>query len=208
MTSASRLIRTAGAALLALVLAGCISLLPKTKPAQLYRFGATAPAAASAAPSARPVGVFWSNGTFQRESGGDRILTVTGDRAAYIAEARWAAPAEVLFDQAVFETFDSDAGRVRLVPRGAPAPTDFVLRVDVRDFETNYVSGAGAPPTVFIRLHATLTRDRERTLVSDQIFAAKAKASDNRVGAIVAAYDKALADALGQLVAWTNQKTS
>ena len=138
--------RVLAAAALALALSGCVSLLPKTKPAQLYRFGANPPAAAAPA-DARPIGVFWSNGSFQRESSGDRILTVTGDRAAYIAEARWAAPAEVLFEQAVFETFDSGAGHVRLVPRGAPAPTDFVLRVDVRDFEANYLSGPGAAPT-------------------------------------------------------------
>lgn len=210
MTRAMTLIRWAGVGLAVLALSACVSLLPKSKPAQLYRFGAAQAHASDGAPpagAAGNVGVFWSNGSFQRESAGDRILTVTGDRIAYIAETRWAAPAEVLFDQAVFQAFDANGGHVRLVPRGAPAPTDFVLRMDVRNFETRYEAGPEAAPTVLIRLHATLTRDRERSLVSDQLFEASAPASDNRVGAIVAAYDKALGEALGQVVAWTNQKT-
>ena len=210
MTPAKALLRCAAMGLAAAALAGCVSLLPKTKPAQLYRFGAAHAAAAAEAPpagGATAVGVFWANGSFQRESAGDRILTVTGEKVAYIAQSRWAAPAETLFDQVVFESFDQAGGHVRLVPRGTPALTDFVLRVDVRDFEARYENGATAAPTVLVRMHATLTRNRERAFVSDQLFEARARAGDNRVSAIVAAYDKALAEAVGQLIAWTNDKT-
>lgn len=204
-----RLCRTGALICAALSLAGCISLLPKTKPAQLYRF--TPPAAASAkapAPQANAVGVFQSGGEFQRESAGDRILTVTGPKVAYIAQVRWAAPAQVLFDQALDAAFEASGGHVRLVPRGAPAPTDFVLRVDVRNFETRYDAGPKAAPTVVVRLHALMTRDRTRTLVSEQVFEASVRASDNRVSAIVEAYSQAVGQALDQLIAWTNQKTA
>jgi len=208
MSRAGAFLRLGAAMAIALALSGCVSLLPKSKPAQLYRFGATHAQPTRRPPGSSTVGVFWSDGASQRESAADRILTVTGDKVAYIAEVRWAAPAEVLFDQAVFDAFDAAGGRVRLAPRGAPAPTDFVLRVDVRDFETRYESGPNAAPTVLVRLHATLTRDRGHTLLSDQLFEARAPAADNRVGAIVAAYDKAVNDVLAQLVAWTNEKTS
>ena len=208
MSRAGAFLRLGAAMAIALALSGCVSLLPKSKPAQLYRFGATHAQPTRRPPGSSTVGVFWSDGAFQRESAADRILTVTGDKVAYIAEVRWAAPAEVLFDQAVFDAFDAAGGRVRLAPRGAPAPTDFVLRVDVRDFETRYESGPNAAPTVLVRLHAPLPRDRGHTLLSDQRFEARAPAADNRVGAIVAAYDKAVNDVLAQLVAWTNEKTS
>ena len=210
MSPAKAVIRWGAVGLAAFALAGCISLLPKSKPAQLYRFGATHPASASAPPQAGSptVGVFWANGSFQREAAGDRILTVTNEKVAYIAESRWAAPAEVLFDEAVFETFDAVGGHVRLVPRGAPTTSDYVLRVDVRNFEARYENGPKAAPTVLIRMHAMLTRDRQRSLVSDRLFEARARASDNRVGAIVAAYDKALNDAIGQLADWTDQQTA
>lgn len=202
-----RLGRMAALIGVAVSLTGCISLLPKSKPAQLYRFTPTA-TAAKGPPPANAVGVFQGGGEFQRESAGDRILTVTGPKVAYIAQVRWAAPAQVLFDQALDAAFESSGGHVRLVPRGAPAPTDFVLRVDVRNFETRYDAGPKAAPTVLVRLHALMTRDRARTLVSEQVFEASVRASDNRVSAIVAAYAQAVGQALDQLVAWTNQKTA
>lgn len=208
MTRASALLRLAAAGALALSLGGCISLLPKSKPAQLYRFGEAPAAAASpapTAPAASQVGVFWGGGAFQRESSGDRLLTITGERAAYIAQVRWVAPAQVLFDQAVQAAFEAAPGHVRLVPRGAPSVTDFVLRLDMRNFETRYENGPKAAPTVLVRAHASLTRGRAATQASEQVFEARAPAADNRVGAIVAAYDTALGEVLGQAVAWTNE---
>jgi cholesterol transport system auxiliary component len=198
------LLRAGLAGALALSLAGCISLLPKNKPVQLYRFGATHAAAPVPTPAADPVGVFWGGGDFQRESSGDRILTVNGEKAAYIALIRWVAPADVLFQQAVAQAFESRGGRVRLVPRGAPGSTDYVLRMDVRNFETRYDAGSNGAPTVLIRVHAALTRGSNRQLVSEQMFEATAPARDNRVGGIVAAYDDALSQVLEKAVDWAN----
>jgi cholesterol transport system auxiliary component len=48
------------------------------------------------------------------------------------------------------------------------------------------------------------TRAADRTLVGDQVFVAKVKATDNRVGAIVQAYDQANSQALAQIVAWVS----
>ena len=53
-----------------------------------------------------------------------------------------------------------------------------------------------------MRLHAALNRS-DQSIVGEQIFEASAPAADNRVGAIVAAYNQALGEALGKLVAWT-----
>jgi cholesterol transport system auxiliary component len=204
MTRLPALLRLSLAGALALSLAGCISLLPKNKPAQLYRFAPTGAAASKGPMAAGAVGVFSGGGAFQQEAASDRILTVTGDRAAYIADARWAAPAQVLFDQALDAAFETAGGHVRLVPRGAPSPTDYVLRLDVRNFEARYEAGAKAAPVVLVRVHAELTRDRSRTLVAEQVFEARVPAGDNRVGAIVAAFDSGIGQVLSQLVAWTN----
>ena len=104
MTRVSALLRLAGVAACALALSGCISLLPKTKPSHLYRFGQPAGSQAmTAAPG--QVGVFRTNATFQRESAGDGILTITNGQAAYISETRWVAPAAILWDEAVLATF-------------------------------------------------------------------------------------------------------
>lgn len=188
------------AGVLAVSLSACVSLLPKTKPAQLYRFGVT-PAAAAAAPTGA-VGLYHLNGQFQREAAGDRILTVTGARAAYIADVRWIAPAEVLFDEAVANAFEAAPGPTRLVSRGEPVRSPYALRLDVRNFETDYAEGG--PPTVFVRVRAVITKDQTRTPVAEQVFEARAPATQNRVGAIVAGYDAALAKVLGDIVGWTN----
>jgi cholesterol transport system auxiliary component len=192
----------AAVGLLALSLSGCVSLVPKTKPAQLYRFGV--PTAQSPART-DPVGVYRVRGGFQREASGDRILTVTGERAAYIAQSRWVAPAEVLFDEAVAAAFDSAPGRVRLVLRGEPARAAYLLRLDVRNFETVY---DGDNPVVLVRVRASLAGGAERSPIADRLFEARVPAERNRVSAIVAAYNDAVAKVLNDIVSWTNSSAA
>ena len=95
---------------------------------------------------------------------------------------------------------------MRLISRGDPVRSDYALRLDVRNFETDY--GAGGSPVVLVRIHAVLGRPQERATVSERIFEARTPAAENRVGAIVAAYDQALAKVLGDIAAWTNASVS
>ena len=195
--------RIALAVTLAAAVSGCVSLVPKSKPSQLYRFGLSA---AATPERTNTVGVFRASGQFQREAAGDRILTITGDRAAYIAEVRWVAPAEALFDEAVAAAFDSSVGRARLVSRGEPSRAKFALRLDVRNFETRY--GGDGSPTVLIRIRAVLARSAAPGQALERVFEARAPAERNRVGSIVAAYNEALAKVLGDVVAWANSQVA
>jgi len=206
MTRPPALFRLAGVAAVALALSACVSLLPKAKPAHLYRFGQPAGSEATTAAVGK-VGVFRTNATFQRESAGDRILTITGGKVAYIAETRWAAPAAVLWDEAVLAAFDADPGPARLISRGEPAAADYILRLDVRNFEARYDHGAKAAPSVLVRVRAALTK-ADRALVSEKIFETEVRAADNRVTAIVPAYDQAVARILKDVVAWTNEQSA
>lgn len=197
------LLRLTAAGACALALSGCISLLPKTKPAHLYTFGTSPAAKVQAVPAGRSIGVFRASGLFQRESAGDRLLGITGDKAAYIAETRWVAPASVLFEQAVAAAFDAAPGKVRLVARGEPGVSTYTLRLDVRNFETRYDAGPDAAPTVVIRVRAILVGDKDKGVAGEQLLEARVRAGDNKVAAIVSAYDKALDEVLGKLVSWT-----
>ena len=205
MTRPAHVLRLALVAACAVALSGCVSLLPKSKPALLYRFGQApvAEAAGPTAPGAR-VGVFRTIGSFQREAAGDRILTVTDERAAYVARSRWVAPATILFDQALANAFEAAPGPVRLVSRGERIPAPYALRTDVRNFETRYDRGPDAAPIVVVRVRATLTRNQDNAVVAEQIFESSVRAGDNRVGAFVSAYDEATAEVLQQVVAWTS----
>jgi cholesterol transport system auxiliary component len=173
---------------------------------QLYRFRLAATVSPSIA-SRHTVGVLLAHGSFAAASGGDGILTVTGDRTAFVAGARWAAPASLLFTQAVADAFDAAQGVVRLDARGQRTPSAYALRLDVRNFEARYEAGRDAPPVVVLRVRAALTK-ADLSTSFDQVFETRVTAAGNRVGAIVAAYDSALTDLLGDLVAWTARNVS
>ena len=189
----------------ALALSACVSLLPKTKPAHMYRFGQPISAEALSSPVGQ-IGVLRTGSAFQRESAGDRLLTITNGKAAYVAETRWIAPAAVLWDEAVTAAFDADPGHVRLVSRGEPAQAAYILRLDVRNFEAHYERGAKAAPTVIVRVRAAVTSGKDRGMVGEKLFEKRVTAADNRVTAIVPAYDRAVTEVLAEVVAWTNEQ--
>ena len=190
-----------------LAMTGCISVLPKTKPSQLYRFGAAEAAADS---PARAGGAAIAKGpiTFDSSAATDRILTVTGEDVAYIAGARWVSPAPILFDEAVVRAFQSTPGSPRLIERGAFGRAPLTLTLDVQAFETRYDQGADAPPQVTLRVRAVLIRNEDRTVAAEKLFAVSKRAADNRVGAIVGGYDQAVAEVMSQLVAWAAASAS
>ena len=187
--------RAALAALaLPLLLGGCISLFPRDKPVQMYRFGDRIPAPAS--PSA-PVMVLKGATVFPPAAAGDRILTVNGAESAYIGGARWVAPASVLFDELLLKAFDAP-GAPRLVERGEPLSAVSTLRIDVRAFEVRYPG-----PETVVQVRATLIRNQDRALIAEKMFEQKVAASDNRQGAIVAAFDQAAGQAAAGVRDWT-----
>jgi len=201
------LIKTAGIALIAVSLSGCVSLLPKAKEAQTYRFGGVGQAASSAtqATAAGAFGVLKAPTGFVRAGAGDQLLTVLpGGETAYIAQARWISPAQVLFDEALERKFDADPGPARLIARGEVGKAELVLKLDVRAFEAYYPNGPDTVPTVRVEVRTLITRNLDRSLVSDQLLTANVPADDNRISAISAAYDKAVGDVLAQVVAATN----
>ncbi|HJV41178.1 ABC-type transport auxiliary lipoprotein family protein [Caulobacter sp.] len=195
--------RIAAVATLAVGLTACISVFPKTKPVGLYRFGEAQVSTPKGPPGAM-FSVLKSPTIFTRSAAADRILTSSDGQVAYIADARWVSPASVLFEEAVARAFENDPGRARLIGRGEVSKIDLVLRLEVRTFETDYVNGRKAAPEVVVRVRGVLNRNQDRSLVGDQVFEARVEAADNRVSAIVPAYDKAVAQVLGEVVGWVN----
>ena len=205
MTRLQRLIRLSAVALTAVALTGCISLFPKSKPANLYQFDYVMPADAAATPP-EPGDLFGvlklANG-FTKAAAGDRIMTVTGGSdVAYIAEARWASPASVLFDEAVNKAFDQDGAPARLIGRGEIGKSDYVLKLDVRDFQVTYAAPKGRP-SVVVNVQATLTKSGDRSLVAERSFSKTVAADDDRQTAIVRAFNIAVSGVLRDLVEWT-----
>jgi cholesterol transport system auxiliary component len=181
-------------------LSGCVSLFPASKPVQLYRFGQSAPAPTAPAPAGLTIakGVI----SFPSDAAGDALLTVTGAQAAFIADARWIEPASLMFDQALTAGFDQP-GSPRLAGRGEGLGAASTLRLDVRRFQTDYDLGLGAAPTVEVTVHAVLIQSANRSLLAEKLFEVREPAAENRVSAIVAAYDKAVGEAVADVRDWT-----
>ena len=197
-----RLIGLAAALTAAMSLSGCVSLLPKAKPAQLYRFAVDAPAQ-PAAGDAQGVGL--EPVSFPREAMGDGILTVQGSQTSYIGGARWVGPAAVLFRQALDQAFDASAPRIRLRARGEPGRLAASLNLDVTRFEADYSDPKGAP-TVRVTVRARLSAP-DATPIAAETFDASEPAPDNRVSVIVDAYNRAGSKALTGLAQWVERNT-
>jgi cholesterol transport system auxiliary component len=95
---------------------------------------------------------------------------------------------------------------VRIISRGEPASAAYILRLDVRNFEAHYDRGPKAAPTVVVRVRGTISPTAGGGPLSEKIFEKRVAAADNRVGAIVPAYDRAVAEVLAEVVAWTNEQ--
>jgi len=188
------------------LLAGCISLFPEGDPIQLYRFGATMPPLREMASGEPSFGVYIAATGFDRPAAGDRILTVTGTQAAYIKNARWVTSSVGLFDSALHRAFDADPGAARLVDRAEIAKVDYVLKLDVRTFEARYDNGQASAPTIVVDVRAILNRTHDRVVVGERSFKTSFVAGDNRVRAIVEAFDQAIVKVLGEMVAWVDAR--
>jgi cholesterol transport system auxiliary component len=180
---------------------------PKAEPVQLYRFGGDLPsaprppAAANTSFSVEALPI-----TFEGSAAGDRILTTTGDEAAFIKDARWVSSASSLFEQALSNAFDADPGPARLMARGEAVRPNYFLKLEVRRFEVQYRQGQGAPPTIQVDMYASLSALTDRTLAGERLFTASVPADANRGGRIAAAYNQAVNDVLQSLVKWVDAK--
>ena len=189
-----------------------MSLLPKTKPAQLYTFAYKAPdgadnaaaAGGSAGAAMEKIGVVVPPPNFPRAGGGDQLLTVTGSaRPPSSRRSRWVSPAAALFADAVERAFLSSPS-TRLVRRQDVGAGAMTLRLDVDRFETGYAA-PGASPTVSVTLKATLIQ-RGGDFGAERLFTASAPAADNRVGPIVDAYSQAVTTVVGDLRGWVEAR--
>ena len=198
---AARLAAAGAALTLAAGLAGCITLFPKEKPVQLYRFDAAVQAAQG---SGRSFSVRTNPADFDTAAAGDQIMTVDGDQVGYVDSGRWSSPANQMFDEAVAHGFDVAGDGAHLV--GPTSKAQYRLHLAVGHFETRYTAGPTAPPTVVIIVRAVLERQSDLSLVGAQTFEADIPAGDNRVGAIVTAFDAAATKVIGDLVAWVGEK--
>jgi ABC-type uncharacterized transport system auxiliary subunit len=196
----SSLIRLTAVGVAASALAGC-ALLSSPEPVQSYRFGGPAPAVSESIGS-NATSISLRRVEFPEAVEGDRLLGVTGTETAYIKGARWVSPAADLYLESLENAFAGQATQVRLVGAREPVRSGRSLDIDMRAFEARYAA-PDTPPTVVITARVRVTTSPERTVSAERMFSVEQPATENRVSAIVEAFDLATRDLNTQIVAWT-----
>ena len=187
-----------------LLLGGCGGLLETTIPAPQAYVLRLAPRAA-ASPPETPYGTVM----LQRPEAGpgldsDRIALLRSDnRFDFYAASRWAAPAPDLVESLILDALRANGSFAAVFDDTSPYAPRYSLRVTMRRFEADYSSEAGGSggraPTVYVVLDCTLGRHRDRELLASFTAQGSAVAGEDRLTAVVAAFDAASAAAMAQL---------
>lgn len=188
------------AAIATLALAGCGSLLETTIPApQAYVLRLPA---STAPPSATPAGSI----LVQRPEPGPGLdswgiaLLRSDRRFDFYAASHWVAPAPDLVEGAIVDALRVGGGFRAVLDDSSPFAPRYDLRCGLRRFEADYtVQAGGDAPTVFVSLDCTVGRHRDRELLGSFVADGSAEATEDRLNAIVAAFEAASRQAIDQL---------
>jgi cholesterol transport system auxiliary component len=132
----------------------------------------------------------------------DRIAVLKGRQLDYYRAARWGAPTRALLHTFLVDSFE-DRGMFRSVTaEQARVAADYVLDIDVRDFQAEYASDSGAP-TVRVAMLGRVIRVVDRKLVATIAASADSVATDNRLHAVTAAFEAATQKVAAELVQQT-----
>lgn len=187
------------------MLAGCGGLLETTVPApQSYVLRLPPPAAPTAAGATPPAAA--GSLLVQRPDAGpglesERIVLLRSEhRFDFYAASQWAAPAPDIVAGVMVDALRAGGSFSAVFDDHSPYAPRYNLRCGLRRFEADYTETNGGAPTVHVALDCTLGRHRDRTLLGNFIVDGAAPASDDRLGAVIAAFDTATQSAMQALV--------
>jgi cholesterol transport system auxiliary component len=133
----------------------------------------------------------------------DRIAALYPDgKLDYFARARWTGPLDEVVQDLVLQSF---RGRFRNVGTDTSAfNAGYWLEIEVVDFQAEYDGSRPADgPTVHVQLLARVGNAGDRRMLGNFEADERQPAADNRLTAVVAAYDAAANRALGAIVGQT-----
>jgi len=132
----------------------------------------------------------------------DRLaISRTANTQDYFANAAWTDKLPPLVQATVITAFEA-SGRIDQVVRDTDGVrTDYLLKIDIRDFEARY-DQPDAAPTAQLSFAVSLVDRSDRNLAARLSVKQEAAATQNRVEAYVEAMDHALGTALVDIVRW------
>ncbi len=131
----------------------------------------------------------------------DRIALVRpGNRMDYYAGAHWGGPLSSVLDSLVAQRLRASGAFSMVDTDRGGFGAQYVLAITVRRFEAEYGANAEGAPTARVVLECTVGDRSGRKTVASFDVATSAPASDNRLGAVVAALDRAANEAITQVI--------
>jgi cholesterol transport system auxiliary component len=131
------------------------------------------------------------------------LLTAPDHRLEHFVASKWAAPAPRMLASLAAETMRNRGVLAAVHDDVSPFPGDYLLRMTIRRFDADYAAGTGAAPAATVVLDCTLGTRVDRKLLATFVAQATVRANDNRMGAVVAAFEQATQDAMGKLTEQT-----
>ncbi len=197
-SAARRLCTMATALVAATVLAGCSVLRSDTEADRIYVLNAPADVTAGATAGGGVSGLLViPRPTLQPGLETDRIaLTRPGNELDYFALSRWSGALPQVLGALAVQSMDGAFATVTGLERGA-GPAQFELLLTVRHFEAVY-SGEGAPE-VRVEFECLLVSAAPRRVVGQCDAQAREPAAENRMAAIVTAFERAAHAALAEV---------
>jgi ABC-type uncharacterized transport system auxiliary subunit len=139
----------------------------------------------------------------------DHVAALYPDRRLdYFADARWSGPLDQVIHDLAVQTFSAQASLRNVSADSTAFASGYWLEIEVLDFQAEYAAGADAP-TVNVRLLGRLGSAGDRRVLARFEASSRQAAADNRLTAIIAAYERAadatLKDIAGDVAAAIDQ---
>ena len=190
---------------LSMALTGCGGLFHSSlQPDQVYILR-SAPIPTGAATQSLAASVRVNRPTANPGLDSSQIVLVQSDRRmSFFSMSRWASPPANLVEMLAVEKLRGLGAWQSVADSTSAFPSDYVLLITVRRFEADY-TGGGVAPEVHVVLDCIIGKREGREVVASFLAEASVKASENRMSAVVPAFESATNAALDSMAAQTAQ---
>jgi ABC-type uncharacterized transport system auxiliary subunit len=179
----------------------------KTAPPTMYLLSATPKSAAadSAIAPAAPVDLSVLKLRVRAGLDTDRIAALYPDRHMdYFADVRWSGPLDEVLQDVAVQEFHLNPGLRNVSADASVFASTYWLEIEVVDFQAEY-SALGAAPTVHVHFLARVGNSADRHVLGRFEPDIRVAAADNRMTAIVDAYNRAADAAFAEIATGTAQ---
>jgi cholesterol transport system auxiliary component len=119
----------------------------------------------------------------------------------FFARAAWTDTAPRMVQSLLIESFEASRKIVGVSRDSAALRPDYLLKVDLREFQAEYFDGA--VPSAHVRLGVRLVRLPERMIEAGFVADERVRAVSGDLPSIAQAFDDALGTVMRKVVEWT-----